>query len=150
MADTPAAGTPGALDALRWTITLDLASLAAIEDDVRRFLVDAGVDGRAAFTAQLVVEEIVRNLVEHTPPYAAHETAEVRIAVGPATVTVVIEDARPPFSPFDGPALDVTAPLEDRRAGGMGLHLVRELTDELTYERAGERNRLVAVIGRAS
>ena len=84
----------------------------------------------------------------HTPPYAQDETVTVAIAVAARTVTVVIEDQRPPFDPFGAPQLDVDAPLEQRRAGGMGLHLVRNLTDELTYENESDRNRLTAVVSR--
>ena len=133
----------------QWTVPLRRESLASTEADLGRFLSQHGIAGHAAYVSQLVVEEAVRNLIEHTPPYAQDETATVSIAVTTRSVTVVIEDDRPPFDPIDAPPLDVTAPLEDRRAGGMGLHLVRRLTEQLTYERAGDRNRLTAVVSRS-
>jgi anti-sigma regulatory factor (Ser/Thr protein kinase) len=133
----------------QWTVQLRRETLAATEPDMGRFLSNEGVAGHAAYVSQLVIEETVRNLIEHTPPYAQDETATVTIAVTPQTVTVVVEDQRPSFDPFDAPPLDTNAPLAERRTGGMGLHLVRNLTDQLTYERAGDRNRLTAVVSRA-
>ena len=132
----------------QWTVALAVDALATIEPGIGRFLAGASVDGHAAYVATLVIEEIMRNLIVHTPPYARDETATVTITVAANNVTVVIEDHRPSFDPFAAPELDVTAPLEQRRAGGMGLHLVRTMTDELTYEAGVDRNRLIAVISR--
>jgi serine/threonine-protein kinase RsbW len=72
----------------------------------------------------------------------------IGIVVSAEDVTVTIDDDRSPFSPLDGPALDVEAPLDQRRTGGMGLHLVRSMTDSLSYERVDGRNRLIAVVRR--
>lgn len=131
-----------------WEIALDVEGYAAIEPEIGAFLAAHEVVGRSAFVGQMVVEEIVRNLIEHTPPSADDEWARIEMRLSPTEVTVVVEDGRPPFSPLDGPELDVDTPLEGRRPGGMGLHLVRTLTDALTYERVGDRNRLTAVVAR--
>lgn len=130
----------------RWTVRLDTESFGALEPDLERFMSDATGGDRAATLARMVIEEVVRNLIEHTPPYAIDESADVAVDVTDDAVVVVIDDSRPPFDPADGPALDVDAPLEARRPGGMGLHLIRALTDDLTYERQGERNHLRAVL----
>ena len=131
-----------------WSVRLGVDAFGAVEPQIDKFLIDQTVDSRAAYVTRLVIEEIVRNLIEHTPPYASDEEVSVQIDVESAVVRVVIEDARPPFNPVDAPRLDVDAPLGARRAGGMGLHLVRNLTDELTYERDGDRNRLTAAVAR--
>ena len=132
----------------QWTVTLAVEAFAAIEPEIGAFLASQAVGGHAAYVSQLVIEEIVRNLIVHTPPYARDETATVTIEVAAHIVTVVIEDQRPSFDPFAAPELDIGAPLEERKAGGMGLHLVRSMTDELTYQAGADRNRLTAVISR--
>jgi serine/threonine-protein kinase RsbW len=133
-----------------WSIRLVVEEYARIEPEIGSFFADVGVVGRPAFVAQMVIEEVVRNLIEHTPGEAdaTDEDATIGIVVSAEDVTVTIDDDRPPFSPLDGPALDVEAPLEQRRAGGMGLHLVRTMTDSLSYERVDGRNRLIAVVRR--
>jgi anti-sigma regulatory factor (Ser/Thr protein kinase) len=131
-----------------WLAPLDTAVFALVARSVDEFLTENGVDGKAGYSARLVIEEIMRNLIQHTPPYATDETAEIVVEIAPERLTVIISDTRPPFDPSSAPELDVDAPLDERRPGGMGIHLVRNMVDELTYERADDRNRLTAVIAR--
>lgn len=148
---TVAAAGPAPTDddpAKHWSIRLRTDAYASIESEIDAYLADEEVDERATYVSRMVVEEIVRNLIEHTPPVADDETVDVGILVDDATVVVRIEDHRPPFDPLSGPGFDPTGPLESRRPGGMGLHLVRTLTDGLVYERVGDRNRLVATVRR--
>src|SRR5690606_37818280 len=61
---------------------------------------------------------------------------------GPVTVCVeadgddilvqLIDDA-PLFDPTSVPPPDINLPLEDRPLGGLGVHMMRQLTDELRY-----------------
>ena len=49
------------------------------------------------------------------------------------------------FDPLSVPAPDLTTSLDERAVGGLGLHLVRNLMDRVSYSRAGERNQLTLV-----
>ena len=44
---------------------------------------------------------------------------------------------------------DINAPLEERKIGGLGLHLVRQLTSALEYQNDGKRNWITFCIPRA-
>ena len=129
-----------------WLAPLNTAVFAIIQQSVDEFLEENGVDGRPAYNTRLVIEEIIRNLIQHTPPYSTDETAEIVIEVTPQKLTVIVSDTRPPFDPSAAPPLDTDATLADRPPGGMGIHLVRNLVDELTYGRDDDRNRLTAVL----
>jgi anti-sigma regulatory factor (Ser/Thr protein kinase) len=39
--------------------------------------------------------------------------------------------------------VDVDAPFEERKVGGLGIHIVRKLMAEVGYARVADRNRLV-------
>ena len=54
-----------------------------------------------------------------------------------------IEDEGIPFNPLSYPSPSTGVDLEDMLIGGQGIHLVKQFTDELYYERQGTRNRLV-------
>jgi len=45
------------------------------------------------------------------------------------------------FDPGAGPAVDVAQPIESRRPGGLGLHLVRQFADSLDYDYDEARRR---------
>ena len=53
---------------------------------------------------------------------------------------VTVSDDGVAFNPLAVPPPDTTLPLEERELGGLGIHLVRNLTDEATYGRLGGRN----------
>lgn len=46
-------------------------------------------------------------------------------------------DNAPPFDPTSVPPPDIYLPLEDRPLGGLGVHMMRQLSDELTYRLTG-------------
>ncbi len=122
--------------------TADIApnaeTVARLTDDVTDFLQSAGVDARAVHHVTLVLDELLTNMFCHG---SAPETrATVAIAVEPDRVTGEIGDWGKPFDPRDAPAPDLNAPLEERRVGGLGLHLVRQLTSALDYRREANQN----------
>lgn len=132
----------------RFERTLDrsLGSLMALESALVGFLREIALEPRPAYLTQLVVEEILRNLIEHGT--GAHADVRVEIECDPDRVTVVIEDDGDPFHPEQAPSDEIDAPIERRSGRGIGLHLVRELTDQLRYERVSGTNRLIAGIDR--
>lgn len=121
-------------------------SFERIDTALDGFLGDAALVGRPAFVARLVVEEAVRNVVEHGT--GGTDPIRIELDCDDRWVGVTVVDDGDPFDPADAPPLDVDAPYEQRGHRGMGVHLMRELADELVYERAGGRNRLVARIDR--
>ena len=58
-------------------------------------------------------------------------------------LTIDIIDDGLPFNPLtEGPSVDVNAPIEERRIGGLGIHLVRSMMDDLSYRRENGKNHL--------
>lgn len=100
-----------------------------------------GLDDRAHYAVQLAVDEIVTNAISYGYPQGGSGVVEVVMTVGPRTVSLTISDDGVPFDPLGGdhqPVLDGDA--EDRPIGGLGIHFVRTLMDEVTYARRGGRN----------
>jgi serine/threonine-protein kinase RsbW len=57
-------------------------------------------------------------------------------------IELVVEDGGPAFDPLQQATPDLEAALDDRPVGGLGIHLVRQMMDEVAYQRTGQRNRL--------
>ncbi len=91
---------------------------------------------------ELALEEVFVNVATHGTPAQAAPAVELSLAVADGSVSLAIEDDGPAFDPLSLPAPDVGAGLEQRRVGGLGVYLVRQLMDEVRYERRGTRNRL--------
>ena len=53
---------------------------------------------------------------------------------------VTISDDGRPFNPFEGAPPDTELSVDDRPIGGLGVHLVQNVMDEVAYERHGTKN----------
>ena len=101
----------------------------------------ASVPASAAFLAKcfpgpdaaVIIDEIASNIVRCSG--ATSFTVEVR-----GERELAISDDGKPFNPLEVARPDVNAPLEDRKVGGLGIFIVRELTESVAYERRGGRN----------
>lgn len=67
----------------------------------------------------------------------------IRLNVLDNVLEATIEDDGMPFNPVESAVPDVHASTRERRIGGVGLHLVKNLMSEVRYNRVGDRNRLV-------
>ncbi len=135
----------------RWTTPADPARVAPLVEEAAVFLERRGVGGRALHVAQLVLEEIVSNAVRHggTAERRDDDTVRVTVRVDDGHVHLVVEDEGAPFDPVrDAPLTDVGRPLAERAEGGLGLHLVRSLVADWSYERVGAVNRVRLTVDR--
>ena len=95
------------------------------------------------FKVNLVLDELSVNIVNYG---GEASEIEVSLASDDDEVRVEISDDGRPFDPLTEAANpDIDAPLEDRPIGGRGIHLVREMMDELHYCRKDGKNRLAMV-----
>lgn len=116
----------------RLRIDADLGRLADVRELVRE--VAASSEAPPACMDDLVqaVDEAASNVIRHgyggTPGWidVTAELVEDRIVV-------TLEDEAAPFDPTTVPEPDLTVPPERRRAGGMGIHLIRQAMDEFEH-----------------
>lgn len=95
------------------------------------------------FKVNLVLDELSVNVVNY-----GGEASEIEVSLVSDSdrVRVEISDDGHPFDPLtDAAEPDLDAPLEERAIGGLGIHLVREMMDELYYSREDGKNRLAMV-----
>jgi len=134
---------------LTYQRTLDrkLSDYLLVAEEVELFCVRHELPATTHAKVRMVVEELVLNLIDHATGPATGQI-DVRIDLEPSRVVIVVEDDANPFDPRSAPAFDKSQPLEVRRSRGMGLQLVRSMTEEMDYERVGTRNRLRVAIPR--
>ena len=112
-----------------------LVALSAAVDD---FCTAHGVADDARHDLHVALDEIVNNVVRHAAP--RHPSIDVRLAVVETDVEVTVADDGEAFDLREAPVPDVTLPLEERRVGGLGILLVRQLMDAVEYRREDGRN----------
>lgn len=91
----------------------------------------------------IALDEILTNIVDYGYTDDAEHEIRITLQVLDNSLEALIEDDGVPFNPLTSAAPDLGAPLQPRRVGGVGIHFVRKLMDEVAYDRVGDRNRLV-------
>jgi len=103
-----------------------------------------GFDASVSYLINLVVEELFTNIVK----YGRQQEQEVPISVekedGRVVIRIVDNDA-PDFDPTHAPRADTEASLSQRKVGGLGIHLIREMVDGFEYNYDGRRSEIVVV-----
>ena len=89
---------------------------------------------------ELVIEEWMTNLCSYAFAGIAKPTIEVQVSATENEAFVRISDNGIPFNPENHPAPDFSIPPEDRPIGGLGIHMMKQLVDALSYERKAGRN----------
>lgn len=100
------------------------------------------VDSSQLSAVNLAVEEAVVNSIMYAYPEEEHGCVELTAQWDAAghELTFVLQDQGVAFDPLAQPEADTTLPLEERQPGGLGILLVREIMDDVGYQRLAGRN----------
>jgi anti-sigma regulatory factor (Ser/Thr protein kinase) len=121
--------------------------VSELTGNVSAFLQEAGVDAAAVHNVPMILEELLINLGTHGG--AIDDVAKVSVRIEAGRVVGDIEDTGPEFDPRSSPDPDLTASLEDRKIGGLGLFLARKLAERLDYVRRDGKNHTEFSVKRA-
>jgi anti-anti-sigma factor len=135
----PASAAPSIREGeLKLAIKNELSELAGLNATLGQFLDAHGVPHRAAYAVNLAIDELVVNVMRYAYVDDDTHVIDIELTIEALQVILRITDDGRPFDPRRGPALDLHA--EDREAGGLGLILVLDMVDGLTYRRMDEKN----------
>ena len=93
-----------------------------------------------AMGINLALEEAVSNVIMYAYPKETDGLVDVEAILRKDSLEFLVIDSGVPFDPTVAPMTDTTLPAEDRPIGGLGIHLVRQLMDTVSYERINEKN----------
>jgi serine/threonine-protein kinase RsbW len=106
-------------------------------DEVFGFLDEAlaacQVDPASAYAVNFAVEEFFTNMVKYEPEGDHHVSINIEREANRLVVRMVDTGVHP-FDVTDAGAPNLSASLEDRPVGGLGIHISKELLDSVTYE----------------
>jgi len=116
---------------------------------IRAFIEETAVSlgGIPVAVSELVVatNEAVTNILNHG---YANEIGDIEVMVARQKQRLIIRlrDRAQPFDPTTVPMPDITLPLEERTPGGLGVHMMREFTDELSHHTTNDgENELIMI-----
>lgn len=135
----------------RMTLTASAQHIeyARVQAFIERACAQAGCSDAQRLRLLLVIEELFTNTVKYgrsvAPPVSVAISVEVEGSHG---LTVRYEDTAPPYDPFEdaGVEEDLSVSVSKRRIGGLGIVLVRELSQDVQYAWSEGKNRVTFVV----
>lgn len=124
----------------RFKVTLE--EISRVNEEVSVWMNDLGMASVISYVSRLAIEELGTNALKYGyDDHQAHEV-DVELELSEFGLQVTFMDDGRPFNPLETAAPDVSLPLEERTIGGLGIHLLRSVTDNLEYQRVDGKNRI--------
>lgn len=113
-------------------IAAELKNLSLIRRFVQETAAALGADRAVIADMILATDEAVTNVIVHG--YQDRPgMIEIELRRNGDAIVIYLRDRSVPFDPASVPAPDMTQPLEERPLGGMGIHLIRQLMDDVSH-----------------
>jgi serine/threonine-protein kinase RsbW len=123
-----------------------LEEFGRLVESVAQFLAENEVSPKVDFTANLVIEEAVLNVIHYAYPTQGDGDIGFTMEIEGRKLTITLCDWGRPYDPLARAEPDINAPLEERQVGGLGVHLIKKMCKEVKYEYEDGRNKLAMVI----
>ena len=92
------------------------------------------------FNLNLVLEEAVANVINYAYPKEEHQSIYLSAKLQDGSIIFVLTDTGKEFDPTMAPEADITLSAEDRPIGGLGIFLIRQIMNQVKYERIEGKN----------
>ena len=99
-----------------------------------------GLSQKTIFQINLALDELFTNIISYGYKETGNHRIHFDISCNEGTVIIRVEDNGVPFDVAAFKAPDPQNTLEDCKVGGLGLHLIRKLMDDISYDRLNNRN----------
>jgi sigma-B regulation protein RsbU (phosphoserine phosphatase) len=133
------------------TRVLDLVVANKLEEIARavssfnEFAEAEGIAAPVRRSVNLVLDELLNNVISYAFADEADHDIGVTFELSGDRLSVTISDDGSPFNPFAGSPPNTGLSIEEREIGGLGIHLVRSMMDEVSYNRRTDRNVVILV-----
>lgn len=122
------------LKARKLVVASGLSDLPQVMEFVRQACLDAGLDDDAVFACELATDEACTNIIEHA--YAGRNDGEIQVtcSCSEGIFEIRLRDHGRAFEPTAVTEPVFSRSLAERQSGGLGLHFMRSLMDEVHFE----------------
>ncbi|RJQ59008.1 MAG: ATP-binding protein [Desulfobacteraceae bacterium] len=120
-----------------------LSELDALENHLEQFCTRLGLTVKCYCEINLALEELFTNIVTYGFRDQEEHRIKFSLSYADETMTMKIEDDGVPFNPLKAGAPDLKCALEERKVGGLGIHLIKKVMDEVIHRRSGKKNILI-------
>lgn len=113
----------------------NIRQVSRIQDWLEAISPELGIDEMLIPGINLALEEAVTNVINYAYPKGTYGSIELDASLEGNELKFILSDSGKEFDPTLRPEADINAGVEDRPIGGLGIHLVRQIMDSVSYER---------------
>jgi serine/threonine-protein kinase RsbW len=117
-----------------------LSELDALCQKLEKFGQSMGLSQKCIFEANLALDELFTNIISYGFDDKNEHTIRITISFQNDELVFNIEDDGIPFNPTEVESPDLECTIEECRIGGLGIHLAKNLMDEVCYQRCNNKN----------
>ena len=99
-----------------------------------------GIPREFSRKVSVIFDELLVNIISCAYQDEAEHDIIITVGLSGNLLRITIEDDGIPFNPFGVETPDTKLPMEERKIGGLGIHLIRNMVDETSYQRRIDRN----------
>lgn len=121
------------------TIRSKLEELDRVTSFVASCAARVGMRRREILDSQISADEACSNVIAYAYP-DSEGNIHITCDAGEGRFTITIADDGVPFNPLAIPEPDLASDADGKRLGGLGIHLIRTLMDDVRYERTDKMN----------
>ena len=118
----------------------DLAEIAKVDEKLDDFAEQFGVPPAIAATFHVIFDDLLNNVISYGFNDEQRHFIDIRLELTANSLIVSIADDGVPFNPLAESAPDTTLSIEDRQIGGLGIHIVINMVDDISYQRTADKN----------
>ena len=128
---------------MNWLIKNDLAEIEKLAEKIEAFGNSCGISAALINNINLSLDELITNTINYGYRDELEHQIKIDLQLSEMEAVVELRDDGLPFNPLEQPDPDINKELDDREIGGLGIYLVRQLMDQVEYQRRGEENIIV-------
>ena len=118
----------------------DIAEISKLNMFVEELGDEFSLSPDIVFNLSLVLEEAVVNVINYAYPKEEHESIYLSARLHEGSIILMLADTGVEFDPTKAPEADITLSAEERPIGGLGIFLIRQIMNEVRYERIDGKN----------
>jgi sigma-B regulation protein RsbU (phosphoserine phosphatase) len=123
-------------------VDAEIKNYISVYDFLASFMDEKNIPQSIRHKIYIAVEEIFVNISNYA--YKEHELykkVSISVSIGSRIIRVIFADSGEKFNPWaDAPELDISQPFDKRSVGGLGIHIVKNLMDDFSYEYISRTN----------
>ena len=127
------------------TLTNDIKRVPRLNAFIDEVCEANGFDMATTMQINLAIEEAVVNVMNYAYPKGIKGDITIETKANDTQMSFIISDTGKPFDPTAKAEVDITLSAEDRAIGGLGIHLIRKIMDNINYERVDGHNILTLI-----